>query len=162
MGDLWRIFLLSDFSILRNVSNHLTTIPFLLNWTFYASHTFFLICNYCKGSGTIVVSFLHHHIYLRTLKADFNGKYDLYLKRSEQVMASIGLTMSSVRLQNLGTITGVTMKKDFKIISIYFFYFFFLTVWMNEPAVPFYPLKFCEMNFHFSTIRAQIYTYCII
>jgi len=33
---------------------------------------------------------------------------------------------------------------------------------MNGPAVPFYPLKFCEMNFHSSTISAQNYTYCIV
>jgi len=33
-------------------------------------------------------------------------------------MAGIGLTTSGVRLQNLETITVVTMKKDLKIFSI--------------------------------------------
>lgn len=94
-------FSTSDFSILRNVSNHLTTVPFLLDWTINASHTFFLICNYCKDNGIIVISILHLIIFIwGLLKADFSGEYDLYLKRSEQVMAGIGLTVSSVRLQN--------------------------------------------------------------
>jgi hypothetical protein len=41
MGGFMKNFSSYDFSILRNVSDHLTMSPFRIDWTFNVSHDFF-------------------------------------------------------------------------------------------------------------------------
>lgn len=58
---------------------------------------------------------------------------------------------------------SATEKNTSTVLEFNISFLLSLTVWMNGPAVPFYSLKFYKMNFHFSKISAQTYTWnCVV